>query len=171
MPSKPSKRGYKVLGALAAVLVLIAAGGAALSQTKYGLFGMYAIEAYLPGGGRSGRGCATPSRRPNSSGRRHLHGRQFVACTLAAYRRTAGLNRELLTRSLLHESLFVVRYGNLANASTRVGLHRDASRAARERCTGIDVALAANMLRNGAAGAARERGSERGSHLSGRPAC
>jgi tetratricopeptide (TPR) repeat protein len=156
-PSKaPSKRGYKVLGALAVVLLLLAGGGAALSQTKYGLFGVYAIEPYLPEAGDPARVRDTIQEAEQLAADDTYTGARASLRTLAAYRRTAGLSRELMTRSLLHESLFVARYGNLADASTRASSIATRLEQRGNDAPGIELALAANMLRNGVASAARE---------------
>ena len=49
------KRGYKGVIALAVSLVAIGAGGAALSKTKYGAFGMHVFEQFLPDAGDPAR--------------------------------------------------------------------------------------------------------------------
>ncbi|MCA9536779.1 MAG: tetratricopeptide repeat protein, partial [Myxococcales bacterium] len=152
----PSKRGYKVLGALAAVLVVVGAVGAGLSQTKYGLFGVYAIEAYLPEAGDPARVRETIQTAETQAADDTYTGARASLRTLAAYRRTAGLNRELMTRSLLHESLFVARYGNLANASSRANSIATRLEQRGNDAPGIELGLAANHLRNGAYAAARE---------------
>ncbi|MCA9576123.1 MAG: zinc-ribbon domain-containing protein [Myxococcales bacterium] len=153
----PSKRGYKILAGLAVLLVLIAGVGAALSQTKYGLFGIYAIEAYLPEAGDPARVRETIQEAERQAADDTYSGARASLRTLGAYRRTAGLNRELMTRSLLHEALFVVRYGNIGNAASRANSIATRLEQRGNDAPGIELALAANQLRNGAFSAARER--------------
>ncbi len=155
-----SKKAYKVLGALAAVLVLVGAGGAALSQTKYGPFGLFLFEQFLPEAGDAGRVRDTIQEAERQAQDDTYTGARTSLRTLASYRRTAGLNRELMTRSLLHESLFVVRFGDQANASSRASA---IARRLEERgndAPGIDLAMAANFLRNGSLSAAREKAQQ-----------
>lgn len=143
------KRFQRILAVTAAILVIGGGVGFSLKFTKLGPFGQYALERFLPTAGTPASATsairAAEARAVSDTfadARASLHG-------LASVRRNEGLNRALLTRSLVHESLYVVRFGaDPSSASRATGI---AARLA-ERSNDapqMDLATAANALRLG----------------------
>ena len=114
------KRALHALIGVAVAVVVLGGVGAALGLTDYGFFGSYFLERYLPEAGeprviRDGiaRAEKTAVNDTYRDARRSL-------ALLGEMRHKTGLSRELLTRSLLHEALFMVRFGADSNSSAHV---------------------------------------------------
>ena len=81
------------------------------------MFGINLLEPLLPGAGDPVRvRAAIAQAEEEAASDRWVDVRASLA-TLGNARRDAGLNRELLARSLLHESLFRVRFDDRASAT------------------------------------------------------
>ena len=149
-PKAPSRLPL-VLG-MGAVVLLGGVGGA-LSFTPLGPFGYYAIEELLFAGDPAQVSAAIDradslllSDDPGSA--------RDALVQLGTLRHDAGVNRALLARSLVHESLYVIRFGDDMGSGGR-------SAAIRQRLDERDpgdamlaLALAADELRRGNAAAA-----------------
>ncbi|AKF05744.1 tetratricopeptide repeat protein [Sandaracinus amylolyticus] len=144
----PPKRG-RTAAILIGLMVLVVGAGAALGLTPLGPFGIFALEPFLPGAGDP----ATVARVITDADALVTHDVRSDSWRaleqLSVARRDAGLHRELLARSLLHESLYQIRFGADAGGATRAA-------AIRERLTQREVddpraalALAADQLRGG----------------------
>ena len=137
----------KAAAALGAIVAVLGAGFY-LGTTQYGLFGIHLVEPLLPASGDAVLVAqAIEEAEMIASSDTYAATRQALA-RLAAARDDASLNRALVARSLLHESYYLVRYGqdvegaSLADAF-RVHLQRRGDEAPR-----VHVALAADALRN-----------------------
>jgi len=144
---KPKRR--RGLMVFAVLLLLLVAGGAGLKFTPYGLFGMYALERFLPEAGNDAIAVAAITAAEESASTDTYVGVRAGLTKLAFARRTAGLNRRLLARSLVHESLYLVRFGGEPASEARA----DAIYARLERrgfvAPGIALARAARALQQG----------------------
>jgi cellulose synthase operon protein C len=135
---------------IAVVLLVIAAAGAALGLTEYGFYGMYFLERYLPSAGTPAAAeKAIRSAESMAKSDTYADVRQSLAI-LGKARAQAGLNRPLLTRSLVHESLFLVRFGQNSASSTRAAAIVARLEERRWKAPGIELALAADALRRDA---------------------
>jgi tetratricopeptide (TPR) repeat protein len=102
-----------------ALHVLIGAG-AALGFTDYGFFGIYVLEQYLPEAANPRFAREAIERAEKSAADDSYKGVRRSLVALGEARHQAGLNRELLTRSLLHEALYLVRFGADTSSSAHV---------------------------------------------------
>ncbi|MFW2389904.1 MAG: tetratricopeptide repeat protein [Polyangiales bacterium] len=151
---KPPVWLLKAIGGLVA-LALILGAGFYLGTTKYGVFGIHLVEPYLPASGdpaSAARAIETAEEIARSD--TYTDARQSLS-KLHLARSSASLNRALAARTLLHESYFIVRYGqDIESASVadelRMQLQRRGDEAPR-----VHVALAADALRNGDTQAAK----------------
>jgi tetratricopeptide (TPR) repeat protein len=144
--TEPKKSRAAVI--VAALLVLVLAAGVGLGFTPHGYFGMYFFDQYMPGAGDPGQVRAAITRAEEQAAGDTWSGARESLSTLASARRGAGLNRELLARSLLHESLFQIRFGADARSATRAS----SIRARLEERGGLEgpelaLGLAAHALR------------------------
>ncbi|MCC6874713.1 MAG: zinc-ribbon domain-containing protein [Sandaracinaceae bacterium] len=129
------------------VVLLLAAGGVGMGFTPYGWFGMKLAEDFMPGAGDPAQ-VQSVIRRAEESARSDAWTDVFAArVALGRARRDSGLNRALLSRSLVHEALFQVRFGESDRVRTAAIRHRLDERGAE----GPEVALglAADALREG----------------------
>ncbi|MBC7170917.1 MAG: hypothetical protein H5U40_00730, partial [Polyangiaceae bacterium] len=117
-PGKGPGLDWKVI-ALGCVLLLLVGGGAALHFTPFGLFGVYAIEEYLPQAGTAAEVQRSIQRAEERAASDTYIDARAALADLAAARRGAGLNRELLVRSLVHEALYDARFGGDAAGAAR----------------------------------------------------
>jgi len=144
---KPKRR--RGLMVFAGLLLLLVAGGAGLKFTPYGLFGMYALERFLPEAGSDASAASVIAAAEESASTDTYVGVRAGLTKLAFARRTAGLNRRLLARSLVHESLYLVRFGGEPASEARA----DAIYARLEKrgfvAPGVDLARAARALQQG----------------------
>ena len=142
-------KGRRGLVVFAAFLLLLVAVGAGLKFTPHGLFGTYALERFLPDAGNDATAAdVITGAEGRAASDTYLDVRASLT-KLAFARRTAGLNRRLLSRSLVHESLYLVRFGGEPAAESRA----DAIYARLEKrsfiAPGADLAQAAHALRQG----------------------
>jgi predicted Zn finger-like uncharacterized protein len=114
------KRALHALIGVAVALVVLGGVGAALGLTDHGFFAIYFLERYLPEAGEprlTRDGIARAEKTAVSDTYRDAR-RALVL--LGEMRHKTGLNRELLTRSLLHEALFLLRFGGDSNSSAHI---------------------------------------------------
>jgi tetratricopeptide (TPR) repeat protein len=156
-PTAPAGPGKGRRNALVAVSVVIALGavGAGLSLTPLGPFGYYALEPHLPGGGDPASVARVIDEADHAALLDTYSGSNEALSTLAHARHDAGLNRALLARSLVHESLHQLRWGDRSGGARAAAIRQRLE----ERGTDgpeVALALAADDLREGdAAGALR----------------
>ncbi len=149
-PSGPRKPGRTALWVALALLTVVVGSGVALGATEYGVFGVYALERFLPGAGDE----ATVHRVITDAeevAADDTHSGVFRALLmLGDARRSAGLNRTLLARSLLHESLYQIRFGQDSRSDLRATAIRARLQERGSDAPGVKLALAADALRRGA---------------------
>jgi predicted Zn finger-like uncharacterized protein len=103
-----------------ALVGAIGSAGAALGLfTEHGWFGVYLMEQLLPAAGN-----AEQVRTALEQAERQARSDTYVdvrrsLVTLSDARNEAGLNRELLARSLLHEALYQLRFGEDEHSAQR----------------------------------------------------
>lgn len=165
-PESKKSRASLVVGGL---FLLLIAGGAALGFTPYGYFGMYYVDRFLPGAGDPAAVRAAIARAEEQAGSDTWASVRESLRTLASARHDAGLNRDLLARSMLHESLYQIRFGADPKSATRVSAIR--SRLAERGLEGpeLALALAADALRSGDARLASARVSAARNHAPNDP--
>ena len=149
------KKTSKAVWIAVAVLALIVGAGGALHFTPYGAFGMYFFDRFLPGSGDPAQvRAAITSAEEVANSDRWQDVRQALV-TLGNARHGAGLNRELLARSLVHEGIYQVRFGDDPRSPSRASAIR--TRLSERGAEGPELALAhaADSLVQGSAGAAR----------------
>lgn len=147
------------------VLLMIAGAGAALGLTPHGFFGRYYLEQFLPDAGSDALTEATlRSAELNAADDRYESVRASLR-ELSGARREHGLNRLLLTRSVVHEVLFQRRFGEDAASSERIARIMGRLEERKFVAPQMDLALAADALARGdrdTAEAAIERARESG---------
>jgi tetratricopeptide (TPR) repeat protein len=119
-PVDKGKRALHVLIGVALLLVVIGGAGAALGFTDYGFFGIYVLEQYLPEAANPKYAREAIDRAEKAAADDTYKGVRRSLAALGESRHGAGLNRELLTRSLLHEALYLVRFGADMSSSAHV---------------------------------------------------
>jgi tetratricopeptide (TPR) repeat protein len=126
-PTKPKRKmpsigGISVPGWVWALATLVILGGGGVSLglfTPHGWFGVYFIEQLLPAAGDPIKvAAAIEQAEKQASSDTYVDVRKSLS-TLSDARNEAGLNRELLARSLLHESLYQLRFGEDPNSGQR----------------------------------------------------
>jgi predicted Zn finger-like uncharacterized protein len=105
------KRTVTIIVRLAAMLVLLTAGSAALAFTEYGIFGIYYWEKWLPEAGDPEFARSAIQKAEKMGASDTYADVQRSLKELGAARAKAGINRQLLSRGLLHEALSIVRFG------------------------------------------------------------
>lgn len=141
------KRTLKIVLRIAALLVLVIGGGAALNFTEYGLFGIYYWERWLPEAGDAEFARSAIEKAEKLSSKDTYADVKRGLKELGEARRNAGLNRELLTRSLVHEALFIVRFGDDPQASAQVAAIMKRLEERSFKAPGMDLARAADAAR------------------------
>ncbi|MDH5676905.1 MAG: tetratricopeptide repeat protein [Myxococcales bacterium] len=106
------KRRMVVLSGLAATVILLAAGGAALSWTPYGIYGQYLWEGYLPEAGSPQFARSAIEKAEKLAMSDTYPDALRSLSELGSARKAASLNRDLWARSIVHEALFVLRFGD-----------------------------------------------------------
>ena len=139
------------------LVVGLGTSGVALGLfTDHGYFGVYLLEELLPAAGdpESVRAAiASAEQKAQSDG--YVDVRKALV-TLSDARNEAGLNRELLARSLLHEALYQLRFGEDTQSAQRSAailaraLERGASSPA------LSLGRAADAARRGQLGEAKQ---------------
>jgi tetratricopeptide (TPR) repeat protein len=131
------------------IIVVVGAAGGALSLTHYGPFGYYAIEQYLPGAGDA----ATVNAAIANANEQVLHDTpssyREALTRLATTRRTAGLNRALLARSLYVEAMEQLRFGTDAGGASRAAAIRERIERRDPTDPSVALGLGAEQLRLG----------------------
>lgn len=114
---KPSYLGlYITVG----VLVALAGTGFGLGFTRHGYFGIYAIEQYLPAAGDNAAAQRIIQQAEERVVSDTYADRREALRILAQGRKKMGLNRVLLSRSLLHEAMFQLRFGSDQSGVSRM---------------------------------------------------
>lgn len=131
------------------VLGLLAAGGYSLKQTKYGMFGRYWFERFLPSSGDADHVAQVITHSEELASSDTYAGISEGVGLLERLLRTSGLNRRLLARSLLHESLFQIRFGEDAESSRRADDILATLQSRGSEAPDVEVAFAADLLRRG----------------------
>jgi len=148
----PSVGGISVPGWVWAVsaLVLIGGGGAALGLlTPHGYFGVYFVEQLLPAAGDPVKvASAIEQAEKQALSDTFVDVRKSLA-TLSDARNEAGLSRILLPRSLMHEALYQLRFGEDPQSAQRsvAILSRVMERGS--EAPGLTLARAADAARSG----------------------
>jgi tetratricopeptide (TPR) repeat protein len=119
-PVDKGKRALHVLIGVAVLLVVLGGAGAGLGFTDYGFFGIYVLEQYLPEAGSAKFAREAIDRAEKTAADDTYKGVRRSLVALGEARHQAGLNRELLTRSLLHEALYLIRFGADTSSSAHV---------------------------------------------------
>ena len=148
-PIDKGKRAVHVLIGVAVFLVVLGGAGAALGFTDYGFFGIYVLEQYLPEAANPKFAREAIERAEKAAADDTYKGVRRSLKDLGESRHQAGLNRELLTRSLLHEALYLVRFGADTSSSAHVAA---ILRRVEERhgiAPGMALARAADAARRG----------------------
>jgi cellulose synthase operon protein C len=143
------KRALKVLIGVAAALALLGGGGAALGLTDYGFFGVYYWEQFLPEAADARFAHEAIARAEKTASTDTYRDVQRALALLGESRHKAGLNRELLTRSLLHESLFAVRFGTHASSAAHAAAIMARLEERHGRAPGMALGRAADAARRG----------------------
>jgi predicted Zn finger-like uncharacterized protein len=139
-----------------ALIATVGLGGTALGMfTEHGYFGVYFLEQLLPAAGdpaRVAEALAQAERQAKSD--TYVDVRKALV-TLSDARNEAGLNRALLARSLLHEALYQLRFGDDPQSAQRSAaiLARVLERGA--DAPGLTLARAADAARRGELAEAR----------------
>jgi len=142
---KPTSR-LRLWIALAAVTVVFLGSGALLGLTRHGFFGTYFIERFLPEAGEQASTAALIQRlEPIAATDSYQDVRKLLA-ELGKARQTLGLDRDLLSRSLLQESLFIVRFGPNAQSESRAASIEERLRKRGFEASGIELSRGAYAL-------------------------
>lgn len=113
------KRSKAVFVLLGFVLVVVGVGFG-LGYTDYGYFGLYALEQFLPEAGDDATvNTLVTNAEETAATDSYLDVRQSLR-QLSEGRREMGLHRGLLARSVLHEALFQVRFGEDSASASRI---------------------------------------------------
>ena len=143
-PAKPPSRAPAI--AAVAALVLIGGGGAALTLTPFGPFGYYAIEELIASGDSARVTSAIQSADAlvltDAPGEAH-----DALVQLGTLRHDAGLHRQLLARSLMHESLYVHRFADDMGGGVRAAAIRQRLEERSPDDPMLALAFAADQLR------------------------
>ncbi|MCZ6805975.1 MAG: tetratricopeptide repeat protein [Deltaproteobacteria bacterium] len=145
------KRPPWLMKAVAAIVgvSLILGAGFYMGSTKYGLFGIHLVEAFLPASGDAVQVAQTIQQAEAAFAADTYAVTTQALVQLERARNDARLNRALIARSLLHESYFQIRYGQEAESAARADELRLHLRRRGDEAPGIHLALAANALRQG----------------------
>ncbi|MET0285083.1 MAG: tetratricopeptide repeat protein [Polyangiales bacterium] len=102
------------------LVAAIGLGGTALGMfTQHGWFGVYLVEQMLPAAGDAARVKEEIDHAERQAKTDAYVDARRALVTLSDARNEAGLNRELLARSLLHESLYQLRFGEDGQSAQR----------------------------------------------------
>ena len=102
------------------VLLTLVGAGAALGFTPHGFFGRYYLEQFLPDAGSDAETRVVLERAESKAADDRYESVRAGLRELSAARREHGLNRLLLTRSIVHEALFQRRFGESAASRERI---------------------------------------------------
>ncbi len=118
-PTKAQPKYLVPLSLTAAVVFLVLGGGALLSQTAHGLFGIYYVERFLPSAGGADRLPALFQQTEQLASSDTFGDMRQALKLLAKERERNGLNRKLLSYSLLQEAMFQLRFGTSPRSEAR----------------------------------------------------
>jgi predicted Zn finger-like uncharacterized protein len=141
------KRTVRMLIGVAVGLVLLVGSGALLGLTDYGFFGQYFWERFLPEAADAHFASEAIQRSEKTASSDTYRDVQRSLSLLGESRHKAGLNRELLTRSLLHEALFMVRFGPNATSSAHIAAIFARLEERHGLAPGMNLARAAEAMR------------------------
>ncbi len=141
------KRTVRVIAYVAGALILLVGASASLALTEYGVFGIYIWEEYLPEAGNPQQARGAIDRAEKIASTDTYADVISSLNQLGRARGEAGLNRELLTRSLVHESLFILRFGDNPKAAARAAAITRRLTERSWRAPGADLAKAADAAR------------------------
>lgn len=137
----------KAVASLLLVGVIVGVGFYS-GTTKYGLFGIYLVEPFLPASGDELLVTqAIETAELTGAADTYAAARESLA-QLAAAREDAKLNLSLVARSLLHESYYQIRYGQDPESGATADALRLHLKRRGDEAPRIHVALAADALRN-----------------------
>ncbi|MFT3923479.1 MAG: hypothetical protein QM778_13165 [Myxococcales bacterium] len=131
------------------VMLLVGTGVALGLFTAHGWFGVYLVEQLLPAAGdpaHVAQAIQQAETQAKTDTQRDL--RKSLAA-LAEARNEAGLNLPLLARSLLHESLYQLRFGDDYNSAQRAVAILTRVMERGTEVPGLTLARAANAARTG----------------------
>jgi tetratricopeptide (TPR) repeat protein len=143
------KRALRVLIGVAGALVILGGAGAAMGLTDYGFFGVYYLEQFLPEAADARFAHEAIARAEKTASTDTYRDVQRGLKLLGESRHKAGLNRELLTRSLLHESLFDVRFGSHSSSAAHSAAILSRLDERHGRAPGMALGRAADAARRG----------------------
>ncbi|MCA9614154.1 MAG: hypothetical protein KC586_15470, partial [Myxococcales bacterium] len=144
----PKKKG-KGLAIFVAVLLLLAGAGVALQWTPYGIFGVYALEGFRPEAGDDAGITRTLADAEALAASDTYADVRASLRQLGTARRELYLNRRLLARSVVHEALFQVRFGESPRSQSRETALLQRLEVRGNDAPGMQLALAAHELRAG----------------------
>ena len=143
------RRSLMLVVKIAVALALIAVAGLGMGMTEHGIFGIYFFEQYLPSASSDEFARDAIADSEKTAADDTYRGSRMALKKLDVARRDRGLNRLLLTRSLMHQSFFLVRFGqHTTNASRAAAIYKRLE----ERsfvALGMEIAFAADALRKG----------------------
>jgi predicted Zn finger-like uncharacterized protein len=119
---KAKKEGKAVPGYVWPILLVCVIGGAGAGLgmfTHHGYFGVYLLEQLLPAAGDPARVSAAIAQAEKLAKADTFLDLRKSLVVLSDARNEAGLNHELLARSLLNEALYQLRFGEDAQSSQR----------------------------------------------------
>lgn len=141
-----ARKTLKIAIRIGVVLLVIAGAGLSLGLTEHGVFGIYYFERYLPSAGTTAIARNTIKKAEKRALTDTYRDVRKSLSILGKARARIGLNRQLLTRSLVHESLFIVRFGQHSPSSARAAAIVKRLQERHLKAPGIDLALAAEAL-------------------------
>jgi len=142
-PKPPGRAPYIAVAAV----VLLGGAGAALSFTSAGPFGYYVLEQFLPAAGDASVVASTIQSADALLLADTAPDARQALTQLATLRRDSGLNRELLARSLVHESLYIHRFGDDQGGSARAAAIRQRLEERSPEDPALALCFAADQLR------------------------
>ena len=137
------------------VLLLVGTGVGLGLFTTHGWFGVYLVEQLLPAAGDPARVAQAIEQAENIAKTDIQRDVRKALITLSEARNEAGLNRELLARSLLHESLYQLRFGEDVSSAQRAVAILTRVMERGSDVPGLDLARAAHAARTGDLAAAK----------------
>jgi predicted Zn finger-like uncharacterized protein len=143
---------------LVVALLIVGAGVGTGFLTNYGMFGVFFLERYFPDAGDAVFARGTIERAESLAATDTYADVRRALTELGRARRQKGLNRLVLTRSVVHHALYMVRFGDDAGSASRIAaiLRRLEERGF--EAEGMELAFAADAAR-------RKAWDEASSHL------
>ena len=138
----------RALGLLIGTCTALGIMGVALGAfTNHGYFGRYFLERFLPAASHPSRTATIVEQAEALASRDTFQDTREALAMLGTARHSHGLDRPLLTRSLLHESLAVIRFGpSVTNPAHAPALLRRLEERG-GKAPGMALARAANAAR------------------------